>query len=93
ERRGRALTPWPGMFTYFNNHLLKVLKVKVQEVPPGGAPGEVIAAEKGRFLVATGAKALHLLEVQPENGNRMTADQFLAGHSLKKGETLGKIGL
>lgn len=91
ERRGRALTPWPGMFTYYDNYLLKVLKVKVEEVPPGGTPGEIIAAEKGKFLVATGAKALHLLEVQPENGNRMSADQFLAGHSLKKGEMLGRI--
>ncbi|MHB8482510.1 MAG: methionyl-tRNA formyltransferase [Nitrospiria bacterium] len=92
ERKTRALTLWPGMFTYFNNgKMLKVLKAEVQMEAAKGLPGEVVSTGEGRLVVTTGGGALSLLEIQPENSKRMTAVQFLAGHDLKKGDYLGPL--
>ena len=90
ERKTRALTLWPGMFTYFNNAVLKVIKAEVKVEAAKGIPGEVVSKENGQLLIATGQGVLSLLEVQPENGKRMTAVQFLAGHGLKKGDSFGR---
>ena len=91
ERKTRALTLWPGMFTYVNNAVLKVIKAEVKVTDEKEIPGEVVSKEKGQLLIATGQGVLSLLEVQPENGKRMTAVQFLAGHGLKKGDCFGRL--
>lgn len=88
--RVRALTPWPGTFTYIPAEpkptMLKVWKAK----PTGGmgAPGEVIAADKGRLVVACGADALELLEVQREGGKRLAARDFVLGSPIRVGQRL-----
>ncbi|MBI3604712.1 MAG: methionyl-tRNA formyltransferase [Nitrospirae bacterium] len=89
ERKSRALTLWPGMFTYREGALLKMIRVEVVKEPVKGIPGEVMTAENGKITVATGKGGVHLLEVQPENGKIMTAAQYLAGYPLKRGERLG----
>jgi len=83
ERRVRGFVPWPGAWTHVDSHLLKVWRVEV--VPGAGAPGTVLATQ-GVLDVATGERALRLLEVQPEGRRRMTAAEFLSGHRLREGE-------
>ncbi len=90
ERKGRALTLWPGMFTYHHKALLKLIKVEIAEGLFKGASGEVLGVENGAILVAAGEGAVKILEVQPENGKKMTVSQYLAGHLMKKGERLGE---
>ena len=53
------------------------------------APGEIISAGRDGFVVACGEGALRVLELQREGGKRLTAAQFLAGHSLRAGERFG----
>jgi methionyl-tRNA formyltransferase len=74
ERQIRAFDPWPGAYTFLGDTMLKIWKA------------EVIAQEgrvSGQFtgdLVATGAGALRLLEVQPAGGKRMSFNAFARGH-------------
>lgn len=83
ERRVRGFVPWPGAWTELGSHLLKVWRAEV--VPGAGPPGMVLATH-GVLDVATGDRALRLLEVQPEGRRRMTAAEFLSGHRLQQGE-------
>jgi methionyl-tRNA formyltransferase len=45
-----------------------------------------VLATHGALDVATGERALRLLEVQPEGRRRMNAAEFLSGHRLREGE-------
>jgi methionyl-tRNA formyltransferase len=93
--RLRAFTPWPGAFTFLGNaepssasaikpQLLKIWKAEVVE--KSGRAREILEADKTGIVVACGHHALRILELQREGGRRMTAEQFLAGFSLKAGD-------
>ncbi len=99
--RLRAFTPWPGAFTFFSGtgilpvrnkpetspatpHLLKIWRADIVE--HSGKPGEILSVDKNGIVVACGQGALRILELQREGGRRMSAAEFLAGHSLKPGE-------
>lgn len=79
----RGLTPWPGAFTYYEQEgarrMLKVLRAEPST--ESGAPGTVVAADKRGIVTACGSGSLRLLEVQPEGRKRMSAQEFLSGHS------------
>ena len=49
-------------------------------------PGTVLEAFGDRLIVATGAGALRIVELQPEGKRALTARDFLAGHRLAAGE-------
>jgi methionyl-tRNA formyltransferase len=90
--RIRAFTPWPGAFTHLTAksqpHLLKLWKAEVVATG-GGAPGEVLQADKAGIVVRCGPGGLRILELQIEGRRRMTAAEFLAGHPLTAGLRLG----
>jgi methionyl-tRNA formyltransferase len=83
ERRLRAFTPWPGVYTGLGGARLKVHRTKVGTGQ--GAPGTVLAASPAGIEVACGEGSLVLLEVQPEGRRVMNAHEFLAGHKLAPG--------
>jgi methionyl-tRNA formyltransferase len=82
--RLRAFTPWPGVFTFLENSLLKIWKAEMVE--RSGNAGEILSADKSGVIVTSGKNALRILELQLEGGRRMNAQEFLAGHSLKPGQ-------
>jgi methionyl-tRNA formyltransferase len=67
--------------------LLKVWEAQVAE--RSGAPGEILGADKTGIVVACGRQSLRITNLQREGGRRMTAQEFLAGHSLRTGDKLG----
>ncbi len=85
--RMRAFTPWPGAFT----NLVepggpKFLKIwRAQTEPRQGRPGEVLQADRAGLVVACGADALRIEQLQLEGGRKMTAAEFLAGHEVRPG--------
>lgn len=89
--RVRAFTPWPGSYAFHPAEpkpwLLKIWSARV-EPQLAGPPGQVLRADKSGLVVACGAQALRLLELQPEGGRRMSAMEFLAGHPLAVGTVL-----
>ena len=89
--RVRGLMPWPGAFSYLPDqavpHLLKIWQAEVVE--RAGEPGEVLQADKTGIVVGCGRDALRILTLQREGGRRLSAQDFLTGHSLRPGQKLG----
>jgi methionyl-tRNA formyltransferase len=78
ERKIRAFNPWPGGSMEFNKRKLKIFRATI--VHRSGNPGEILAGEN-ELVVAAGKDALSLDEVQLEGKRRMSAADFLRGHS------------
>ena len=85
ERRCRAYTPWPGLFTHWEGKVLKLLDVVPlpQEAAPMAKPGQVAAlsAEEPLMGVGTGAGILGLRRVQLEGRRAATIEEFLRGYT------------
>ncbi len=93
ERRVRAMTPWPGAYTFVTLQdtqvILKIHRAEVFE--RGGEPaGTVVAANDHGVLVAAGKGGILLKELQIAGGKRLTAAEFLRGHPIAPGVHLGK---
>ena len=98
-RRVRAFDPWPVARTTLPGPAGRPLLVWRASQPPHGeraaaVPGTVLAtappsAGRAGVLVACGAGALLLEEVQPAGGARMPAAAAVAGRWLAAGDRLG----
>jgi len=85
--RIRGLHPWPHAQARFGDERVLLLKSAVVEAASAGsAPGEVIKAHGDDLVVATGAGALKLLQLQPDGRRAMSAREFLAGRRLVVGQ-------
>jgi len=78
ERKIRAFNPWPGAFMKLNDQNLKIFSSSV--VGLNGNAGEILRSEK-ELIIAAGKGAVSLGEVQLEGKRRMSAAEFLRGHS------------
>jgi methionyl-tRNA formyltransferase len=78
ERKIRAFDPWPGAFMEIDHRNLKIFGATI--VDRRGKPGEIWRHEN-ELIVAAGEGALSLAEVQLEGKRRMSAAEFLRGHS------------
>jgi methionyl-tRNA formyltransferase len=80
QRAVRAYNPVPGAHTTFRDARLKVHRAQI--VPGRGEPGTVIAIDErsGAPIVACGAEALRLDEVQPAGKRAMDGAAFVNGY-------------
>lgn len=88
----RAFNPAPGAYTFFNSKRLKVWKTKARESYLGKISkqgGEVLVAGK-ELVVKTSTIPLEILEIQPENKDRMTGAEFVRGYRIKVGDKVGE---
>ncbi len=89
ERQIRAYDPWPGSFTTWQGHHLKVLEAVPQaDTPAQRAPGTIQPAA-GELLVATGAGVLQLCTVQPAGKRPMSGSAWLMGQQDAPGQRFG----
>ena len=87
----RAVDPWPSAYTSHRGRLLKVWRAAAVDHGEDAEPGAVLdVREGGGILVASGQGAVRLLEVQPEDRRRMSADDYARGARLRPGERLGE---
>ena len=85
ERTVRAFRPAPGAVARLGDEPLKIWRARV--VAGFGEPGAVL--EQGDALVvACGADALAVHELQPAGGRRMSAADFNRGRRLPRGTRL-----
>ena len=88
----RGILSWPGAFTYYNGKLLKIYKTEVYaQTAISISPGEILEISKDGICLATGKNSLIIRELQIEGKRKMTAAEFIAGHKIRAGESLGKI--
>lgn len=89
ERQVRAMYPWPGAYTTFAGHLLKVLTASVGPAGlPAGPAGRVIPLPGPAAAVCTGAGHLILHTVQLEGRRPLPIAAFLAGQRTFLGTIL-----
>ena len=75
----RGLTPWPGVWTTWDNQRLKLHAIQIAN-RPSNHPGEVqIVAE--RIYIGCADFAIEVFELQPEGKRIMNARDFLSGHN------------
>lgn len=96
DRFVRAMTDWPGAFTFWISPRrgpvrLVLCRVEAEPYAQGecvgcAAPGEIVAAELGRVWVQTGRGILRIIHLKPEGGRVMSVEEFLRGHRLEVGQ-------
>ena len=86
ERKVRAFDPVPGASTTLRNLGLKIWRARVTAAQ--GAPATILETGPEGIVVACGAGALRVQELQRAGGKRLQAAQFLAGCPLANGERL-----
>jgi methionyl-tRNA formyltransferase len=89
DRLVRAMTPWPGAYTWWNGQPFKIVRARPATGNlPAGSPGEVVRAAGG-LAVLTAGGGLALEEVQPPGKRAMPAEDFARGHPDWVGSVLG----
>lgn len=80
----RAFNPWPGCQCLLpNNKRLFVWNAIVKDI--NGDPGQFL---DDNLTIATSSKAIQLIEIQLEGRKRITAKDFLNGHSYVSGDRM-----
>ena len=88
--RVRGLSPWPGAYTYLGEDRWVIWKSQALHRSTAAVPpGTIMDATKEGLIVATGSGLLRIMEFQPANSRRMSAAQYLAGHTLAPCMRLG----
>lgn len=76
----RGLNPWPCAAATLHGKRLKLLASQVVE--GNGRPGEILC-QSGELVVNCGQGALRIVELQGENGKKMSGRDYLLGHPLE----------
>jgi len=79
-RKVRAFNPFPGAHGQAGSTTVKIWQA--QPVDGSGQPGQVLQADGQGIVVACGAGALLLTELQKPGGKRLAAAEFLKGFSF-----------
>ena len=80
DRQVRAFNPAPGAWTTLRGEPVKIWAGAPLDGDAAGVPGTVGRAMSEGIVVACGAGAYAIHELQPANGRRMRAAAFVAGH-------------
>jgi len=93
ENLVRAMTPWPGAFTFHHvaggaTQRIILLKVRARD-DLHGSPGVVLQADGKGLVVGAGGGAVELLELKPAGGKAMAGPAFVRGHHVAPGERFG----
>lgn len=89
ERRLRAFTPWPGLFTFLGEDRIKILEARVGP-PFGGHPGDVRVEGERPLVAAGGGTSLEVLRAQRAGRSAVSGSEL--ARSLPPGARLGRAG-
>lgn len=91
DRQVRAFNPAPGAYTRRGTETWKIWTASLE---PGvrGVPGTICSLAADGIVVACGAGALRITELQRSGAKRLAVGAFLAGSKLEPGARLGASG-
>lgn len=81
ERRLRAYTPWPGVFTFLGRERIKLLDAAVAPCPEAMAPGALFENAGAPLAAAGEGTALRLIRLQRAGKRPVNGEEFLRGVS------------
>ncbi|WP_058485312.1 methionyl-tRNA formyltransferase [Defluviitalea phaphyphila] len=87
----RGLSPWPSAYTFYKDQMIKIWKVQnYNKNYKDNSIGEIVEVIKNKgIVVKTGDGSVLITEIQAQNGRRMTVEEYLRGHDMKKNTILG----
>ncbi len=83
----RGLSPHPAAWTMYHEMQLKIYRTKICSDHTLDLPGTILS-EKDTLIVSTSNGVIEILELKPEGRKLMSADDFLRGYKLARGERL-----
>ena len=82
-----GMNPWPCVTVPAENGRLKLLRASVTD--GAGEPGTILSADaRNGLIIACGAGAVRVIEIQAPGGKPMKSEDYLRGHSLPAGLNL-----
>ena len=82
----RGTEPFPVAYSCLDGVRVRIRRTRVVEEDGVFAPAGTCSVHSGRLEVACGSGVVEILEIQREGARRMTAGEFLNGHTAKKFE-------
>ena len=91
DRRIRAFNPFPAASTRIGDESVKLWSSQIESADrtPDARCGQILAVSDAGLVVACGAGALRVTELQRPGGKRLKAADFLRGFALQPGQVLG----
>ena len=86
----RGLRPWPAAHTFLDGARLVLHRARLSSVRVAAEPGTCVSADPTSLTVMCGdARAIDVLDIQPEGRRVMTAREYQAGHAGLVGQRFG----
>jgi methionyl-tRNA formyltransferase len=85
----RGISPTPGAYTHLDGKKLKIYNALGEASPTGLPPGTVSVLEDGRLSIAAADGFVYPEDIQMENKNRMSMEDFLRGYRIQSGTIMG----
>ncbi|MFC1862810.1 methionyl-tRNA formyltransferase [Thermodesulfobacteriota bacterium] len=87
----RALDPWPGAYTKFDNKDVKLFSPTViNDSFSDATPGKVVNCSKNGLCIETGKGAISVKEILYPGKKRLHYSDFIRGFNLPEGTILGE---
>ncbi len=88
----RGTDPWPGAYTLLEGNRMRVWKTALTKESADSCQenGTILKVDDQGILVKCSDENLLLLEVQFDSSRRMSVKEYIRGHEIKTGETLGR---
>lgn len=88
----RGTDPWPGAYTLLEGNRMRVWKTVLTKESADSCQenGRILKVDDQGILVKCPDENLLLLEVQFDSSRRMSVKEYIRGHEIKTGETLGR---
>ena len=78
----RGLNPWPVATAQWGGTVFKIFSVDINEKTTAHAPGEIVSSGTDGLEVACSDGVVLIKELQAPGGKRMSAADYLRGHSI-----------
>ncbi len=82
----RGFFPWPGAYTFYGSKRISIIKSEVVSGEKSDKPGVVARVSDYGIEVGTGDGRLIVKNLKPEGKGEMSAQSFLSGNPISKGE-------
>lgn len=88
----RGTDPWPGTYTFIGGGRMRVWKTSLvpEAADSSRSNGEILKVDDEGILVKCSDENLLIREVQFDSSKRMSVRDYIRGHQINTGETLGK---